>query len=137
MCLELLGKVYLQSKRQLIDIFRTCLKKMKLNVVFWSSKKVCNVFRFKDQIPIYMNSNIIYKCKCNTCNDVYIHKTKCHLAVRQYEHLGRSILTDSNYWNTMKKMLLPLESIAISKIIQLIPFAFPWLEMPQIIIISN
>ena len=32
---------------------------------------------------------------------------------------------------------MPLEIIAISKIIQLIRFAFPWLEMPQIITISN
>ena len=46
-------------------------KKMKLNVVFQSWNKIRNVFRFKDQIPIYMNSNVIYKYKCNICNDVY------------------------------------------------------------------
>ena len=36
----------------------------------------------------------------------------------------------------MTKMLLLLETID-SKIIQLILLAFPWLEMPQIITISN
>ena len=34
MCLELLGKISLQGKKQLTDIFRTCRKKMKLNVLF-------------------------------------------------------------------------------------------------------
>ena len=33
-CLEFLGKISLQSKKELIDIFRTCRKKMKLNVLF-------------------------------------------------------------------------------------------------------
>ena len=67
---------------------------MKLNVVFRSWNKIRNAFHFEDQIPIYMNSNVIYKYKCNICNDVYIGETKRHLLVRQYEHLGRSILTE-------------------------------------------
>ena len=66
---------------------------MKLNVVFWSSKKNGNASRFKDQIPIYMNSNVIYKYKCNICNNVYIIETKRHLLDHEYEHLGRSIPT--------------------------------------------
>ena len=68
---------------------------MKLNVVLRSSNKICNAFHFKDQIPIYLNSNVIYKWyKCHICNDVYIVDTKRHLLVRLYEHLGRSILTE-------------------------------------------
>ena len=80
-CLEFLGKISLQSKKQLLDIFTTCCKKMKLNVLLRSSNKICNAFRFKDQIPICMNSNVIYKYKCNISNDVYIKETKCHLLV--------------------------------------------------------
>ena len=41
-----------------------------------------------------MNSNVIYEYKCNICSDVYINETKRHLLVCQYEHLGRSILTE-------------------------------------------
>ena len=67
---------------------------MKLNVVFRSSYKIRNGFRFKDQILIYMNSNVIYKYKCNICNDVYIGEITRHLLVHQYENLGRSILTE-------------------------------------------
>ena len=67
---------------------------MKPNLVFRSSDKNHNAFRFKDQIPIYMNSNAIYKYKCNICNDVYIDETKRHLIVSHYEHFGRSILNE-------------------------------------------
>ena len=41
-----------------------------------------------------MNSKVVYKLKCNICNDVYVAKAKRHLLVRQYEHLGKSILTE-------------------------------------------
>ena len=41
-----------------------------------------------------MNSKVIYKYKCNICNDVYIGETKRHLLVREFEHLGKSILTN-------------------------------------------
>ena len=58
-----------------------------------TSFKIRNTFRFNDQIPIYMNSDLIYKYKCNICNDAYIGETKRHILVCQYEHLGRSILT--------------------------------------------
>ena len=55
-----------------------------------------NAFRFKDQIPKYMNSNVIYKFKCNICSDVYIGETERHFLDREYEHLGKSILTEKN-----------------------------------------
>ena len=67
---------------------------MKLDVMFRSWSKIRNACRFKNHIPIYTNSNVIYKYKCNICNDAYIGKTKRHLLVCQYEHLGRSILTE-------------------------------------------
>ena len=88
--LDILGKIYLQVKRQLIEIFRTCNKGIKLNAVF----KMSNAFRFKDQIPKCLNSMQLYKFTCNTCNSVYIGKTKRHYLVRQFEHLGLSVFTN-------------------------------------------
>ena len=49
--LEMLGKIYLEEKRQLIVIFRTCNKGIKLNVILKSSLRMSNAFRFKYQIP--------------------------------------------------------------------------------------
>ena len=49
-----------------------------------------------------MNSKVIYEFKCNICNDVYIGETKHHFLVREYEHLGKSILTEKNLKYTQK-----------------------------------
>ena len=92
--LEFLGKISLQVKRQLIKIFCTCNKDIKLNVVFKSSVRMSNAFRFKDQIPKCFNSVLLYQFTCNICNSVYIGKTKRHYLVRQFEHLGLSVFTN-------------------------------------------
>ena len=84
-------KHYHQSK---IEIFRTCKKNLEVNAIFNSLNRIRNAFRFKDIISTFMNSKVVYKFKCNICNDVYLGETKRHLLVRQYEHLGKSILTE-------------------------------------------
>ena len=89
--LEFLGKIPFQSKKQLTEIFRTCKKNLKVNVVFKSSNRIRNAFRFKVIIPTFMNSKLIYIFKCNICNGVYVGETKLHLLVRLYKHLGKSI----------------------------------------------
>ena len=60
-CLEFLGKISLQSKRQLTKNFLLSKKNVKLNVVFRSSNRIRNPFWFKDQIPKYINSKVVYK----------------------------------------------------------------------------
>ena len=77
-----------------------------------------------------MNSNVIYKYKCNIYNDVYIDETKRHLLARQYEHLGRPILTEKPL-KYNEKDATAVRKLAICKIIRLILFAFPRMEMPQ------
>ena len=39
---------------------------------------------------------MIHKFKCNICSQAYIGETKRHFLVRQYEHLGTSVLTEKN-----------------------------------------
>ena len=69
-----------------------------------------------------MNSNVIYEYKCNICSDVYINETKRHLLVCQYEHLGRSILTEKPLKYNEK------DATGARK---------HWKEIPQIITFSN
>ena len=92
--LEFLGNISLQVKRQLIEIIRTRSKDIKLNVVFKLFVRISNVFRFKDQIPNCLNSMLLCKLTCNTCNSVYIGKTERNYLVRQFEHLGLSVFTN-------------------------------------------
>ena len=119
-------KISLYVKRQLIEMFRTCNKDIKLNVVFKSSVSMSNAFRFKDQIPKCPNSMLLYTFTCNTCNSVYIGKTKRHYLVCQFEHLGLSVFSNkalrysdkdattirnsvNNYFLQLKESLLCLQ----------------------------
>ena len=40
-----------------------------------------------------LQSNLVYKFKCDICNDIYYGKTKWHFKVRACEHLGITTLT--------------------------------------------
>ena len=75
-CLEFLAKISFQNEKQLIETFRACKKNLKVNVIFKSSNRIRNAFRFKHLIPTFMNSKEVYKFKCNICNDVYVGETK-------------------------------------------------------------
>ena len=92
----------LQVKKQLKDIFRSCQKNVKLNIISKSSKRIKNAFCFKDILPKHINLKVLYKCKCDICNSVYIGKTKQLLLVCQYEHLSLSVLTEKPWKYTEK-----------------------------------
>ena len=49
------------------------------------SNRTRNAFRFKDQIPIYKNSEVVYKFKCNIRNDVYTGETIRRFLARENE----------------------------------------------------
>ena len=48
---------------------------------------------FKNKIPSFLRSGIVYKFQCGSCNATYCGKTKRHFKVRMCEHLGISALT--------------------------------------------
>ena len=87
-------KLVLTIKKQLTDIFWSCHENVKLNVVFKSPNRIRNAFHFKEQLPKSNNSKVLYKYTSDTWKSVYIDKTKRHLLVRQYKHLGTTIFTD-------------------------------------------
>ena len=60
-------------------------------IVLQSKCKLINFFTFKDKIPIFLRSGIVYKFKC--CNAAYYGKTKGYFKVKMGEHLGFSSLT--------------------------------------------
>ena len=76
------------------SIFRSCGPDYRLKVVFKSPNRLRNNFSFKDALPDEMNSKVLYKYKCNTCNSVYIGETVRHYSVRACEHLAVSFSTD-------------------------------------------
>ena len=52
------------------------------------------VFRFKDQIPLCLRSNIVYMFACGRCNTTYYGEIWRHFKVRVGEHSVISPLTN-------------------------------------------
>ena len=57
------------------------------------SARLVTFFTFKDKIPSFLSSGIVYKFQFGSCNATYYDKTKRHFKVRMCEHLGISALT--------------------------------------------
>ena len=72
---------------------RNKLPHCNLRIVSQAKCKLINFFTFKDKIPVFLRSGIIYEFKCGGCNATYYGKTKRHFKVRMREHLGVSALT--------------------------------------------
>ena len=66
----------------------------KIKIIFKSSKRLANFFRFKDKTPLCLRSNIVYKFTCGRCNATYYGETCRHFKVRVGEHSGISPLTN-------------------------------------------
>ena len=61
--------------------------------VFQTKCKISNFFTFKDKIPPFLHSGIVYKFQCPSCNATYYGKIRRYFKVRMCEHLGISALT--------------------------------------------
>ena len=81
---------------------RTCLQESinsnisfyKIKIIFKSSIRLANFFRFKDKTPLCLRSNIVYKFTYGRCNATCYSATCRHFKVRVGEHSGISPLTN-------------------------------------------
>ena len=92
--LEYLGKQSFIVKKQLEKIIHDTISYCNVIVVFTSNNRLRNGFIFKDKVPKYLKSHLIYEYKCSDCNVTYIGKTFRHFQIRFSEHLGISKLTN-------------------------------------------
>ena len=88
-----LGKLSLQIRTKINRVMKNKLPHCNFRIIFQSKCKLINYFTFKDKIPVFLSSGIVYKFKCSGCKATYYGKTKRHFKVRMCEHLGVSALT--------------------------------------------
>ena len=91
--LPYLGKLSLQIHTRINRIMKNKLPYCNIRFVFQTKCKISNFFTFKDKIPSFLRSGIVYKFQCGSCNATYYSKIKRHLKVRMCEHLGISTFT--------------------------------------------
>ena len=96
-CLQLILPFLGSTSRKLeLTINRTLkqhMPELRVKIVSRASVRLCSLFSFKDKIPSYLNSGVVYKFSCGGCNSTYIGKTKRHMKTRVCEHAGISPLT--------------------------------------------
>ena len=88
------GEESFRLRKNLKDLIKNYFPQITLNIIFDNNFNIKSFFKFKEQIPNVLKSNIIYKYKCDSCNATYIRKTSRHFSTRVKEHLGISVLSD-------------------------------------------
>ena len=81
-------------RKELVAIFKRTAPHIKFKVAFVSNIRLRTMFTFKDKISQDLQSLVLYKFTCNSCNAIYPGKTKRHYKVRINEHLGISCRTE-------------------------------------------
>ena len=92
--LPFLGPLSDKVQRRIKKLFRENITHGKLNVIFRTSNRLSQVLKYKDVVSPDLDSHIIYKFTCPSCNDGYIGETRKHYKVRYSQHLGISEYTD-------------------------------------------
>ena len=85
--LPYLGKLSLEIRNRIKKYVQKHISNCKLMVIFRSQRRLKTLFRFKDSLPQQLQSYIVYRFSCSTCNSTYIGKTDRHCHVRWCEHL--------------------------------------------------
>ena len=88
-----LDKLSLQIHTKINCVMKNKLPHCNFRIVFQSKCRLINFFTFKDKIPIFLRSGIVYNFKSGGCNATSYGKTTHHFKVRMCEHLGVSALT--------------------------------------------
>ena len=77
----------------------------KLNVVFRSICRLCNLFRFIDSLEKIMLSGITYRYACGNYKVSFYGKAFQHFFFKAYEHMGTENLTGKRIKNTKESAI--------------------------------
>ena len=92
--LPYLGAFTKRVERKIKQGLKEHLPGTKFSFIYRASTRMRNLFSFKDRIPAYIRSGVVYQYTCASCKAVYIGETtNCHTKTRLCEHMGISALT--------------------------------------------
>ena len=92
-CLPFTGSHSLQIRTQISRLCSAAYPYLNVRFVFRSSTRLSSFFPFKDKVPKFLRSGVVYLFKCRCCSASYVGQTTRHLHTRVSEHLGISPIT--------------------------------------------
>ena len=91
--LPFLGTFSLNLRKRLYQSVSKSLPQGNIKVTFLSKKGLSSFFKFKNSIPLYLRSHLIYKFQYSNCNITYYGEIERHSKSRAGEDISRSLLT--------------------------------------------
>ena len=92
-CLPFTGSHSLQIRTQINRLCNAAYPHLNIRFIFRSSKRISSFFPFKDKVPTFLRSGVVYLFKCRCCSASYVGQTTRHLHTRVSEHLGLTPIT--------------------------------------------
>ncbi len=92
-CLPFTGSHSLQIRTQITRLCNAAYPHLNIRFVFRSYKRISSFFPFKDKVPKFLRSGVVYLFKCRCCSASYVGQTTRHLHTRVSEHLGLTPIT--------------------------------------------
>ena len=86
-------------KNKISKLLKEFYPQLNVRIIFKPKNTIQRLFKFKDPVPLKLQSSVVYKYTCHCCKAMYYGQTKRHLFVRIYEHLGKSLRTGSRINN--------------------------------------
>ena len=92
-CLPFTGSHSLQIRTQITRLCNAAYPHLNIRFLFRSTTRISSFFPFKDKVPKFLRSSVVYLFKCRCCSASYVSQTTRHLHTRVSEHLGISPIT--------------------------------------------
>ena len=92
-CLPFTGSHSLQIRTQITRLCNAAYPHINIRFVFCSHKHISSFFPFKDKVPKFLRSGVVYLFKCQCCSASYVGQTMRHLHTSILEHLGLTPIT--------------------------------------------
>ena len=94
--------ILLQIRTKLQQALKGVLSCCKLEIAFKCQTRLSNSLRYKDPVPKYLISAVVYKLQCGLCNESYYGESIKHLDIRSGEYVGVSLFLErrSNHHTT-------------------------------------
>ena len=102
--LPFLGHLSFETRNRLNSCIRNQLPSCSLKIAFQSKTHLSSLFKFKEGIPKYLHSHLIYKFSSSCCNATYYGEK--HHFLRASEHLGITPLTQKRVKNPKKSAIM-------------------------------
>ena len=100
MMLPYLGSTSFTIRKKLKQLFRM-IPSYSVEIVFQTTYRMGNMFRFKDSMPHSLLTDFVYHFKCRSCAASYIGRCYRHKLVRFCEHAGLSPRTGARLKPTL------------------------------------